>query len=194
VELYGIEVSQSAVSATTHRAVRGLRECRLFDGSTIPYEDDRFDLVILSHVVEHLEYPRRLLYEARRVGRLVFVEVPLEDNLRLRRDFVLDGVGHLNFYSPRTIRHLLQSCDLVVLRQTVLNASYPVYRHQYGSKAWLRFAPKALLLRLAPRIAPSLWTYNCALLCAPASTSPKPSADSASSAARVAGSSENRPA
>ncbi len=51
-----------------------------------------------SHVVEH---PRTLLHEARRVARHVFVEVPLEHNLRLPRDFAADDLGHINAYTRK---------------------------------------------------------------------------------------------
>jgi hypothetical protein len=37
-------------------------------GYSIPYDGSALDLVILAHVVEHLEYPKTLLYEAGRVG------------------------------------------------------------------------------------------------------------------------------
>ena len=49
-----------------------------------------------------VEHPRTILEEAARVASHVFVEVPLEDHSRMRRDFVFDHVGHINFYSPRT--------------------------------------------------------------------------------------------
>lgn len=160
-----LEISQSAVEIIRQRNLRSLIECRLFDGYAIPYSDDQFDLAILSHVLEHLEYPRKMLYEASRVARYVFVEVPLEDNLRLKKDFVFDRLGHLNAYSFKTVRRLIQSCGLEVLTQKVTNPSYTVYRFLYGGKAFLYYLPKEILLRLAPKAALFLWTYHCSLLC-----------------------------
>ncbi len=164
-ELYALEVSGSAVAAIEERNITPLIECRVFDGYNIPYDASRFDLVVLSHVLEHLEYPRRLIQEAARVGRMIFVEVPLEDNRRLGMDYRPDKVGHINFYSPRTIRRLLQTCDLEVLSQSVTNFSYPAYRHMFGSKALLKYLPKELLLKIAPGRATRYWTYHCALIC-----------------------------
>jgi SAM-dependent methyltransferase len=164
-ELYALEVSDSAVSAIEERNIAPLIECSIFDGYNIPYDDKRFDLVILSHVLEHLEYPRRLIREAARVGRMIFVEVPLEDNRRLSMDYRPDKVGHINFYSPRTIRRLIQTCDLEVISQSFNNFSYGSYRHMFGSKALLRYLPKELLLKLAPALATRFWTYHCALVC-----------------------------
>jgi hypothetical protein len=66
-----------------------------------------------------VEHPRQLIYEASRVARRVFIEVPLEDTARLPRDFVLDPVGHINFYSMKSIRRLAQSCDLRVTHERI---------------------------------------------------------------------------
>ena len=94
--------------------------------------DKRFDLAILSHVLEHVEYPRKLISEAARVARNVFIEVPLEDNLKLSQDFVFDRVGHINFYSVRTIRLLVQSCGMRILGAHLSLSSRQSYAYRKG--------------------------------------------------------------
>jgi ubiquinone/menaquinone biosynthesis C-methylase UbiE len=163
--LYSLEISKSGVETILGREIDRLKECKLFDGYTLPYNDRQFDLVILSHVVEHLEFPRKLLYEAARVGKYVFVEVPCEDNFRLSHDFVYDKTGHINFYSPKTIRRFLQSTGLKILSQTLTNPSYPIYELSYKKKAILHYLPKELLLLSIPKLAPYIWTYHCSLIC-----------------------------
>ena len=163
-DLFAIEISESAVEVTNARKIARLKECRLFDGYHIPYADGSFDLAVLSHVLEHVEYPRRLLYEASRVARHVFVEVPLEDTMRLSNDFAFDSVGHINFYSSKTIRRLIQSCDLDIVFQEITNIPLSVYRYQFRSTGIFKFAARELLLRLRPRLACQLFTYHCALL------------------------------
>ena len=59
-DLYAIEVAQSAVDLTRERGIESLRDCSLFDGHTIPYEEGRFDLAIMSHVIEHVEVPSQV--------------------------------------------------------------------------------------------------------------------------------------
>lgn len=164
-ELYALEISASGVAAIEDREIPGLKECLRFNGGEIPYDDDRFDLAVLSHVIEHVEHPRALLYEAMRVARYVFVEVPLEDTARLPRDFVPDDVGHINFYSPRTIRRLLQSCGLRVLRQETTNPSREAYVLRMGRRGIPVYYLKEYLLRLFPRVATRVFTYHASLIC-----------------------------
>jgi len=160
-----IDVSPTGIEAIRSRKLPSLVECRRFDGEHIPYADAQFDLAILSHVVEHVEHPRKLLYEAARVARHVFVEVPLEHNLRLPRDFVRDDLGHINAYTATSVRRLLQSCDLEVLEQIVVNRSRATYAYHGDRLAGLKYWSKELALRAAPRLATAIWTYHSALVC-----------------------------
>jgi ubiquinone/menaquinone biosynthesis C-methylase UbiE len=166
-EFFALEVSQSAVAAMNERKIAPLRECRLFDGYHIPYQDSSFHLAILSHVLEHVEYPRKLLYEARRVAGYVFIEVPLEETIRLPKDFTFDRVGHINSYTFKGIRRLVQSTGLVVIGQLVTHPPYSTYAYRLGKKAFLRYCPKQCLLRISPALATRLLTYNCSLICRP---------------------------
>jgi ubiquinone/menaquinone biosynthesis C-methylase UbiE len=140
-------------------------ECSLFDGYAIPYEDNKFDIAIISHVVEQVEYPRVLLYEAARVAKYVYFEVPLEDIARLPEDFKFDKVGHINFYSPRTFRWLIQSSNLKVLNQITFNSPKGENTFQKGWKGLVNYYIKELLLKIFPRLATSLFANNGAIVC-----------------------------
>ncbi len=163
--LHGVELSSTAAGRARARGIPNLVECRTFDGGALPFPDDAFDLAVLTHVVEHLEHPRALLYEAARVAPRVFVEVPLEDTLRLGPNYTPDAVGHINFYSPKTIRRLLATCGLEVKAQIVTNPSRAAHTHYGGIRGWSRFLAKEAALRLTPRVAPLLYVYHSALIC-----------------------------
>jgi SAM-dependent methyltransferase len=163
--LYALEISSSGVEVIRSKNIPRLAECVLFDGYTIPFDDDRFDIAILSHVVEHVEYPRRLLHEASRVARYLFLEVPLEDNFRLPEDFVFDRTGHINYYSPKTIRRLVQSCNLNVLRQITTNPSKDTHVFLSRSKGAIKYYVKQFLLKTAPSLATYCFTYHGSLIC-----------------------------
>lgn len=148
--LYALEITASGVEAIRAKNIPNLVEAREFSGYEVPYGDKQFDLVVLSHVIEHVEYPLRLLAEAKRVARHVFVEVPLEVNVRLPRNFVLDKVGHINFYSPVLIRRLLQTCDLKAVRQIVTTPHKRIFTFHFGRKGAVKYTVKKSLLAVWP--------------------------------------------
>ncbi len=164
-EFSALEISPTGVATINNKSISRLIECSLFDGYNIPYENKKFDLAVLSHVIEHVEYPRKLLYEAKRIAKYVFVEVPLEDSVRLPQDFVFDKVGHINFYSPKTIRRLIQTCNLEILRQLTTNPQKDIYTFQEGKKGLIHYYIKEYLLRFFPLLATEIFTYHSSIIC-----------------------------
>jgi SAM-dependent methyltransferase len=166
-QFYGLEISRTGLALTEKRAIKNLVECKLYDGYTIPYGNDQFDLAVLSHVVEHLEHPRILLREAGRVAAHVFLEVPLEDNYRQKRNYVSadDAEGHINPYSFKTARWLVQTSGFEIVRQIITIPSFEVYHRKRGAKMFFLYPPFKLAGRLVPSIATKILTYHCAILC-----------------------------
>lgn len=64
---------------TTHRVETIVRDQRPFfeaDLETLPFEDNRYDFVFCSHVLEHLDHPGQAIRELMRVGKQGYIEVP----------------------------------------------------------------------------------------------------------------------
>jgi ubiquinone/menaquinone biosynthesis C-methylase UbiE len=114
--LYALEISESGVSLIQKRGLSRLKAAISFDGYVIPYEDNSFDLVILAHVLEHVEHERVLIRELKRVAKYLVIEVPLDYRYGVdqRMKHFLD-YGHINMYTPSLIRFLLQSEGLEIL-------------------------------------------------------------------------------
>jgi SAM-dependent methyltransferase len=160
----GIDISSSAISTARIKRIPDALFDQ-FDGQDIPFEAGSFDLAMLTYVLEHVEYPRKLIYETYRVARNVFLEVPLEDNLRLPQDFVSSTVGHINFYNRRSIRNLVQSCGFKITRTKLTHSSRPVYVYRKGKlRGSLVYRLKELGLRSAPTLMTQLFTYHFALV------------------------------
>lgn len=164
-KLHAIEISSTGVEAILKKGIPRLAECLLFDGYRIPYGDRAFDLAVLSHVLEHVEFPRKLIYEAARVAEHVFIEVPLEDTMRLRRDYVPDSVGHINYYSVKTIRRLAQTCNLEVLDQIITIPSKAAHTYRRSAKGLASYLVKRCCLGLLPRLATAFCVYHSSLVC-----------------------------
>ena len=109
-ELYALEIAESGVGIIENRKLTRLKEVKSFDGYSIPYADNTFDLVILAHVLEHVEHERVLLRELKRIAKYLVIEVPLDYRFGVdkRMKHFLD-YGHINMYTPTLVRYLLQS-------------------------------------------------------------------------------------
>jgi len=119
-ELYALEIADTGVDLIKGRGLSRLKEVKSFDGYTIPYDDDMFDLVILAHVLEHVEHERILLRELKRIAKYIVIEVPLDYRFGVdkRMKHFLD-YGHINMYTPTAIRFLLQSEGLEIIADQV---------------------------------------------------------------------------
>ena len=109
-ELHAVEISESGVEHIKTRNISNLKSVQIFDGYRLPFDDNSFDLIILSHVLEHVEHERLLLRELKRVAKYFVIEVP--------RDYKADvdnrikhflAYGHINVYTPTSLRYLLKT-------------------------------------------------------------------------------------
>ncbi len=155
----GFDISDSGIQRAKSRDISGA-EFRV-SGTPIPADNDSADVVVMSHVVEHLEHPRELLREAHRIAPLLIVEVPLELNRGLAYDYDWNPVGHINKYNRTTIRQLVQTCQFDVITQFTTNPSRAVAEfHRPGRPSRLRWAIKQSALYCAPAIARNQFTYH----------------------------------
>jgi SAM-dependent methyltransferase len=64
-EAEGVDASDEAVEFCRRRGLSGVRRAALEE---LPFDDGRFDLMLATDVIEHLDDPRRALAELRRVA------------------------------------------------------------------------------------------------------------------------------
>jgi len=140
-----------------------------------------YDLVILSHVLEHVEDPASLLCRALQIGRLVIVEVPLEGswaaNVRALIKARLTGIprtnntaGHILFYSRRDISSLVCWCGGEIVRSRVYVPRAQMRRVlSTGSPVRRAYAGAVLVLSavLGARLWSAIYHAHCAVMIAP---------------------------
>lgn len=170
-----VEISESGLAELEKRraallaeGVQSFAEAKRFDGLSIPYADDSFDLAILSHVLEHVEHPRALLHEIRRVARRVYVEVPLEAcslKRNLRGDWVMDSTGHINYFNLHTLRRMMQTAGWRVLREGVSVQNKEPYVFMSGTKGLAQWAIKRAMMVVSPVLSQSLFVFHAGILC-----------------------------
>lgn len=109
-EYHAVEISDSGVEHIKSRNINNLKSVQLFDGYKLPFDDSSFDLIILSHVLEHVEHERILLRELKRVARHFVIEVPLDYRAGVdKRIKHFLAYGHINVYTPTSLRYLLNT-------------------------------------------------------------------------------------
>jgi ubiquinone/menaquinone biosynthesis C-methylase UbiE len=112
---YAVEISESGVDHIKSRNIKALKSVQLFDGYKLDFKDRSFDLVILSHVLEHVEHERMLLREIKRVAGHCVIEVPLDYRTGVdKRLKHFLAYGHINMYTPTSLRYLLKTEGLEV--------------------------------------------------------------------------------
>src|SRR6202007_1138437 len=109
-EYHAVEISDSGVEDIKQRNIPGVKSVQMFDGYHLPFADNSFDLIILSHVLEHVEHERLLLRELKRVAEYCVIEVPRDykDGVDSRIKHFL-AYGHINVYTPTLLRYLLRT-------------------------------------------------------------------------------------
>ena len=70
------------------------------NAENLPYEDDEFDLTILSHVLEHTENPMEVIKELYRVSSRAIIRVPNNPTMK-------EHPEHLYSWSKTSLRNLL---------------------------------------------------------------------------------------
>jgi ubiquinone/menaquinone biosynthesis C-methylase UbiE len=119
-EIHALEISTSGVDQINNRKIETLKSVQVFDGYHIPFEDDEFDLVILSHVLEHVEFQRMLLREIKRVSKHFVIEVPIDYRYGVdKRMKHFLSYGHINMYTPSSLRFLLQTEGLEIVNDKI---------------------------------------------------------------------------
>jgi len=109
-EYHAVEISDSGVERIKQRDIPGVRSVQIFDGYHLPFKDNSFDLIIISHVLEHVEHERLLLRELKRVAEYCVIEVPRDYKAGVdKRLKHFLAYGHINVYTPTSLRYLLMT-------------------------------------------------------------------------------------
>ena len=163
-EYCGYDISPSGIREASEREVP-LASFFVNSRSLSEIDSNSADLAVLSHVVEHLEHPRDLLYAARRIAPWAIVEVPTELHLGTPKDYVIDSLGHINKYNALSIRHLVQSCGFEIVTQFTTNPSREVALFNASTqRARLKWQVKEAGVKFIPLLARHLFTYHETLL------------------------------
>lgn len=171
-EYYAVDYSEQAIrylretQPALHAAVADVT------ATPDPFGQAPYAIVLLSHVLEHLEEPAAFLRAVRRMDfSYLIAEVPLEDLpfgrlkalVKDRRD---NPAGHVQFFTRRSFRALLTSAGFTIVGE---RRYAPVLDKETLRFAYGRGSRKALTEHYLPRFTAPLWSRffhaHYALLC-----------------------------
>jgi ubiquinone/menaquinone biosynthesis C-methylase UbiE len=151
--LNGLEISESGVELTKLKQIKHLKSIQLFDGYKIPFEDGAFDLLICSHVMEHVEHERILLREIKRVSKRQIFEVPIDFSFYVDKKIShFLSYGHINIYTPALFRFLLQSEEFQIKSDKYCLFEDDILKHTFASNKIKFYAAKTkrFLIKICP--------------------------------------------
>jgi 2-polyprenyl-3-methyl-5-hydroxy-6-metoxy-1,4-benzoquinol methylase len=119
-EIVGVDLSEAA--ATTAHESFGI-EVHVGELADAPIDEQSFDFIHMSHVIEHLRHPLETLQRISsllRPGGRLFVETPNIESLGFKWSreywYPLDPPRHLWLFSPSTLTRALNQCGFSVSR------------------------------------------------------------------------------
>ena len=102
LELYGVDSSDSALSVAREKNPKGFfKEADLYN---IPFEDNYFDMIISSDVIEHIVEAKKMLSEIKRVGKnnsIIIIGTPIRYT-----EIPRDKMHYFEFF-PQEFKNLL---------------------------------------------------------------------------------------
>jgi SAM-dependent methyltransferase len=174
--LAGFDISAAAVELARGRAIPRVASVEVFDGSRLPVPDGAFDVGVLSHVLEHVEGPTRLLREVVRTCAAVILEVPLERNasaVRASKRADAQRIGHVQTLDRAAVAAMVEDAGLRVVAD--LLDPLPAAVHFFGAAttrdravALAKAGVRRGLFRVSPAVAERAFTLHYACACVPA--------------------------
>lgn len=165
--ILGVDLSKTGVSNARNAFARdGLRFEHLdFLDSQAVHE--KFDVVVSSHVLEHIPYPERALKRLRDLGEWFVLEVPLEKCIWQDLSYALRGkkrhenaLGHVNFWTKTSFRRFLEENGFLIVRDyQYASAPYSPY-----NSALKRIVERALLMAVGMEMYSRVMATHYAIL------------------------------
>lgn len=110
-DVSGLEFDPDCVHYCNTR--RGFK-VRLINEEKEIVPDENMDLIILSHVLEHLPDVHLFLGKIKSRTKSIFIEVP-KYSIDIKEQFI-DQEGHINFFTERSICNMLEKFQYRILR------------------------------------------------------------------------------
>lgn len=147
--ILGIDISKKGITnASRFFASKDLSFKTIEDFN--PTVDEKFDLIISSHVFEHINNPEKSLEEIKHLSDWFLIEVPLEKAFWPNFVAMLkktprenNTLGHVNFWNKMSFKSFIESKDLLIVKDFhYASAPFSKYNH------WVKRLLQRVLLKV----------------------------------------------
>ena len=121
-EVIGIDYNKKAIEAAKIRYQRN--NLRFYNREALEYlkeNSNHFDILILSHILEHLDNPTEFLMNFKNYFTQIYIEVPDFDRnylnhyrQNLKLDLIYSDSDHISEFDRNELKTLLQQCNIHV--------------------------------------------------------------------------------
>ncbi len=158
-----LEISSSGIKNIKALGIIPDTHILQFDGYALPKFQTKFDTLICSHVIEHVEHERIILRAISDIADNILLIVPLEGGLRGRID---RSGGHINYYTPMTFINLIETSGLNIVSTEIYPSSLTYEKHIDGAaRGGIKGRIRQLLLACLGKKATEFMTYNMIVHC-----------------------------
>jgi SAM-dependent methyltransferase len=93
-------------------------------GDALEYlqKEQNFDVLILSHILEHIDNPKKFLLDFNKYFKYIYIEVPDFDRSFLniyrvdqKRELVWTDLDHVSEFDRQDLKDILNECNLLVI-------------------------------------------------------------------------------
>jgi len=109
IEAKGIEFDPNAVNYCRNNGL----SVNLIKEEKEIVDIEKVDLVLMSHVLEHLIEPIAVLTQLKARTKFIFIEVPTYD-VKIRQQFI-NQEGHLNFFTEKSLKMFLDKLGFKIV-------------------------------------------------------------------------------
>ncbi len=166
-EYFGLDFSADAIRLMSEMYPNVSSKVADITVNPNPFERNAFDIVVLSHTIEHLEEPIPFLQSVRAIPfKGLIAEVPLEDLLfgRLKsrvNDRAKNTAGHVQFFTRESFKALLTEAGFNIIDERIYSPSFDraTINFAYRDQGLLKWSYKMFTERYLPLTLGPLW-YN----------------------------------
>jgi hypothetical protein len=144
----GIDISEKNIDSAKKR----YPEINWYCGSIMDISyNNKFDLVILSDILEHVEKDFELLKEVSDLSKVLLVNIPMEKcYMNRKREYGQNDVsGHLRAYDYKDVIQLIKKADLTIASSLIKYViREPFWQKRYSRNYFKKFDFNQALIRI----------------------------------------------